>query len=266
MRHRLCAAILAAAVRSGLGQRRDDPGDVINTRVRGFALLLAVLSLVGGGTAGAVARPLAHVHELRPAAKRPWSIGVAPAPCEDRAYRFIGAKWHKPYRWSFAVYTTPKSLSAPTVKAVLLKSFANLTGGRNDCGLSDRIGATAQFVGESKLHPNCMEPDGHNVVGFGRLQFGVLAVTCYWFNGGRMVEADIKINSREAWALSLSGCRNRAMLEATITHEAGHVFGLDHIGEKRHGRLTMSPFLDGPCENEEATLGLGDILGLEALY
>ena len=59
---------------------------------------------------------------------------------------------------------------------------------------------------------------------------------------------------------------DKLSLEATMTHEAGHVFGLGHIGERRHGRLTMSPFLNGPCENSEATLGLGDVRGLEALY
>jgi hypothetical protein len=56
------------------------------------------------------------------------------------------------------------------------------------------------------------------------------------------------------------------MLEAVLTHEAGHVFGLAHVGESRHGRLTMSPYIDGVCNNQESTLGLGDLRGLEALY
>ena len=105
-----------------------------------------------------------------------------------------------------------------------------------------------------------------DATGFHRLPAGVLAVTCYWTKNGHMVEADIQINNRESWTLSLNGCFKEVMLEATMTHEAGHVFGLNHVGERKHGRLTMSPFVDGPCQNRESTLGKGDIMGLEAIY
>jgi hypothetical protein len=104
------------------------------------------------------------------------------------------------------------------------------------------------------------------VVGFRSLPVDVLARTCWWVRNGRIVEADIQINNRHAWALSLSGCRFQPMLEAVMTHEVGHAFGLGHVSESRHGRLTMSSRLDGPCNNQEATLGLGDMRGLEKLY
>lgn len=229
------------------------------------AVLLALAAPASGHSAAAV------VEEVRMATSsagtRDGSVGISPPPCHDSAYRLLGGRQTTTYKWWFKASSTPSSLSHSSVAAVLQKSFTNVTGENNDCGRPDTVSATHQYLGTTTSSPNCNAKDGINVVGFARLPFGVLAVTCYWINNGKIVEADMKINSRESWALSLAGCRgNMPMLEATITHEAGHVFGLDHVGEKRHGRLTMSPYIDGPCENAEATLGLGDMLGLEHLY
>jgi hypothetical protein len=157
-------------------------------------------------------------------------------------------------------------MARSSTASILQRAFDNITNGRNDCGRPDRIDATHRYLGTTTDRPDCKHRDGKNVIGFGRMGFGVLAVTCFWIRNGKMVEADIKINSREHWALAMKGCRRSVSLEAVITHEAGHVFGLAHVGEQRHGRLTMSPFLDGMCKNGESTLGLGDMRGLEALY
>lgn len=239
---------------------------IMNTTSRRLAVILAALSILVLAAAPSAAREQLGTHELRRAARAPGDVGISPAPCEDRAFRLLGAKWVTTYEWSFRASSTPSYLSRRTTKDVLKRSFNNVTNGRNDCGRADNIDATQRYLGTTPRSPNCSRRDGRNVIGFARLPYGVLAVTCYWMRNGRMVEADLKINTREMWSLSGRACRARPVLEATMTHEAGHVFGLDHVGERKHGRLTMSSYLDGPCQNAEATLGLGDLLGLERLY
>jgi hypothetical protein len=181
-------------------------------------------------------------------------------------HQLAGAWKGNTYAWSFNAASTPKYLSRAQVATVLNRSFSNITTAHNDCGLPDNVSAEHEFLGTTSTATNCAKRDGQNVVGFHKLPYGVLAVTCYWTKNGHMVEADVQINSRESWTLKLKNCFAEVMLEATMTHEAGHVFGLNHVGERKHGRLTMSPFVDGPCQNSEATLGLGDIMGLESIY
>jgi predicted Zn-dependent protease len=111
-----------------------------------------------------------------------------------------------------------------------------------------------------------MRRDGQNVVSFGPLPRGILAATCTRHRRNRIVEADIRINSRYDRALKRANCSNQELLEPTVTHEVGHVYGLGHVSDKRHPRLTMSTRSDGACSDAASSLGLGDILGLERLY
>lgn len=242
---------------------------MMNRRV--FAVLAALVVLALAAPA-AVASSGVHVEELRlapahAAGRMAQAGGGAPAPCSDAAYSKLGGTWlNGSYRWAFHAASTPAYMGRGDVSDVLRKSFSNITSARNNCGLADKVSATHTYLNKTSVRPRCDRRDSNNVVGFQRLEWGVLAVTCYWLSNNRIVEADIQINSRERWALALSGCVDEVMLEATMTHEAGHVFGLGHVGERRHGRLTMSTFLNGPCQLSEATLGLGDVRGLEALY
>jgi hypothetical protein len=51
-------------------------------------------------------------------------------------------------------------------------------------------------------------------------------------------------------------CEGRYDVEGVMTHERGHTFGLDHVSEDEHGRLTMSTAMNGPCQDSERTLDL----------
>lgn len=247
----------------------------MKSRIRALSAVLGTVAILILATpqAGAASsyqdelRLAPDVGQTRTASTAGGPVGVAPAACDDPAFNTLGSGWQNGnYSWSFNGSATPRYLSKSAVLGVLQKSFSNMTNAHNNCGIADHVSATHTYLGTTTTPAKCGHRDGKNVVGFHKLQFGVLAVTCYWLKNGHMVEADVQINTQAEWTLSLHGCFEQVMLEATITHEAGHVFGLDHVSERRHGRLTMSPYLDGPCQNAESTLGKGDIRGLESLY
>jgi hypothetical protein len=199
---------------------------------------------------------------------------AAPGPCNDSAYSLLGGRWKQTLNWSYQSSSTPGELSASAALTVIKRSFKNITGARNDCGLADEVSATSNYNGQTSAKPSvtrrgrCGVRDGQNVVGFGSLPSGILAITCIRRgNNARITEADIRINSNYQWVLTLAACKPwHALLEPTMTHEIGHAFGLGHVGERRHGRLTMSTTSDGPCANGETSLGLGDWRGLRHLY
>jgi len=197
----------------------------------------------------------------------------SPSPCADGKYNLLGpARWKQTLNWRFRSSSVPSRLSASGVLDVIKKSFRNVTTARNDCGRPDNVGATSHYAGTTARKPGvsadgvCTGADGQNVVGFAPLSGFYSGFTCIYWIGNEIVEMDMRLDSETRWALSAATCDGELRMEALVTHEVGHAFGLAHVGESRHGRLTMSTFIDGLCENQEATLGLGDMRGLEALY
>jgi hypothetical protein len=205
---------------------------------------------------------------------------VTPAggnPCADGAYSFSTerddpSRWYDTFRWSFNAGSTPGDITRGATERALKRAIANMTGAHNDCGRRDNVSATAIYQGRTDRRPaptkagGCGNQDNMNVVGFGRLPAGIAGLTCIWSSGDRILEADIKLDRNARWATSLAGCSFESMVEAVATHEFGHVYGLGHVKESTHGRLTMSERLDGYCQMNEATLGKGDLLGLEEIY
>lgn len=239
------------------------------------ALLLGVLSVAASwvpAAAGADARAGAVLEVDVSASGTAATQPAAVDPCKDKGHNAGSERWTGTFEWSFDAASTPNGLDRVAVRRAIERGIGNITGAHNDCGRADHVSATADYLGTTARRanvtsdPGCALRDGHNVMDFGNLPSGVLASTCWWFINDQIVEADIRFNRHVPWATSLAGCVNSPMLEAVATHEAGHAFGLRHVSEANHPHLTMSPVLDGVCENGESTLGLGDMLGLEVNY
>ena len=193
--------------------------------------------------------------------------------CSDDAFNLEGFHWNTTYRWFYDADTTPADLDPAATLAVITTAFDNVTGEHNDCGRPDTIHAKALYMSDTKRTPCTDQPDGVNTVAFGEiptdLSSDIIAYTCPYVDSAHSeiaYEADIVINDQIPWSLSKDSCIFQVLLEPTITHEAGHVFGLAHVTERQHGELTMSTTINGTCDDSASTLGLGDMLGLESLY
>ncbi|MCY7417969.1 MAG: matrixin family metalloprotease [Chloroflexi bacterium] len=212
---------------------------------------------------------------IAPAAQ---AVGIAggPGACSDSAYQLLSTKWKSPWKWSFQAGSTPNELTKAKAEISLKAAVRSITGARNGCDRPDTVNATATYLGRTTKKPGvssgggCLGSDGKSVVGFGNLPQNVLGLTCTVFQimpgVDTSIESDVLFNKADfEWATSLASCHNEAMLRSIATHEFGHVFGLGHVSENRHGKLTMSTAI-GPCDDSAFTLGLGDMLGLEQRY
>lgn len=105
--------------------------------------------------------------------------------------------------------------------------------------------------------------DGYNVVSWGGYQAGIIAVTYIWYSGSQILETDTKMNQLYAW--SLTGEANKMDVQNIMTHEFGHWAGLADLYADADYWLTMYGYANYG-ETYKRTLGLGDILGLQAVY
>ncbi len=265
---------------------RADQNESVPKIDSGLAKLLALVLVASSLTA-----PTASVSVSRSAVARGW-LPVIPGPpigelagaadsggrCADPAGTWLGMRWRNELRWRINEQTIPAYLGDRTKVVESLRSAATTVDtGRNDCGLPANLGIQESYAGRTDHKAGvtaaggCGDRDGHNAVSFGRLDQGLLAVTCIWWFGGkengRSVETDILIDDTEGLFFTTTpvDCSSRWDLEGTVTHEFGHAFGLGHVAYADHGTLTMTDGLPD-CSTAYRGLGLGDYLTLKQQY
>jgi hypothetical protein len=215
--------------------------------------------------------------------------GLPPPPpaCEDDAYNYPTTpfKWRDQWVWRFHSASTPDEIASnQDAEDALRNAMHNVTHAQTDCGLTDNVDAEASYQGHTVKSidvvnantgsPSCRStPDGVSVVDFGQVGSGSYVFQCsYWVSHAgpnSATEADIRLNKSD-WEWTVNpldpSCVAALGVEPLATVGRGAGFGLGAVPESIHGNLTMSQTPNGACQDDESTLGLGDVLGLRSLY
>lgn len=191
-------------------------------------------------------------------------LGACTTTVNDQVDVYALSGWRLAGTYTYRVNTStfPASVRTNGVSAIDA-SFATWNAADPDKKFSN--GGTTS-VKTSKL-------DGTNLIAFGRLQAGTIAVTRVWYytSTGNVAEADMIFNNRYPWAVfdatggECQSSPDAFDLQNIATHEAGHVIGLGHPPSNDSTKdLTMYAYGAGG-ELKKRTLGLGDITGAQTV-
>lgn len=206
------------------------------------------------------------------------SVGVlsSPAACDDGFFIKEGHDENDLYEWMFNRDTTPTmQVTKDNAETHLRAGITNITHQDNDCGLADQVSATSSYVGDTNDIPDinsdstCNSQDFNNVADFGNLANNHVGYACWRavefpFADDDLTNGDIRLNKTDFdWTVTPGSC-SRYDVQAVATHEFGHIFGLDDVGDGNHDNLTMSAA--EICSGAPRTLGRGDVLGFRSVY
>jgi hypothetical protein len=199
--------------------------------------------------------------------------------CGQTAFDIRDSRQEHTFTWVMNLDSVPPHLDRGRALAAVRRATATVARARTPCPLvgGDPALPRAIYSGPTGRHANVTSDeecfpaersDGISVVSFGDLPDDVVAVTCTYSDRGDIWQSDVLLNDDPGvFTLDpLDACADSYDLQAVMTHERGHSFGLGHVPETTGAdELTMSSFM-GRCDASARTLGAGDVLGLRQIY
>jgi hypothetical protein len=189
-------------------------------------------------------------------------------------YSYGGIHWDKsmiPVSYFINLYGQPSNLSRSDMINGVKASF-------NTWEADERSSIDFNYAGETNLVPDTL--DGTNVVGWGHLDKGVIAMTSLWYLPGRVIiDCDVTLNTDPgySWTQTDIGANDPdgqrindtdlydVDIQNIMTHEAGHWLMLDDLYDQIASEQTMYGSA-GDRELKKRSLESGDIAGVRYIY
>lgn len=192
------------------------------------------------------------------------SDGPETGECDDPTFLPTGVTWSAesmPILWRFNKRTTPVEITKERTLRTTRHAHRVWPQAQTDCAERERYSFSYNYLGPTARHPKY---DGANIVDFGALGHGALAVNSTWYtSSNRIVEVDLRLNKEDYLWTNVAGVKNRYQVMNVIAHELGHQVGLDDLGSPHRG-LTMFGQI-GKGEMNKVTLGRGDLRGADTI-
>ena len=191
------------------------------------------------------------------------AAGEGVGECDDPAFLPTGVVWaadSMPILWRFDRRSTPEELKVEKTILNVRSAHRVWPQAQSNCADKDHYSFGYNYLGHTAKNPKY---DGTNIVDFGALGQGALAVNSTWYtSSNKIVEVDLRLNKVDyAWT-NVRGV-NRYQVRNVVAHELGHQVGLDDLGAPHNG-LTMFGQI-GRGELNKVTLGRGDLRGANAI-
>jgi hypothetical protein len=205
------------------------------------------------------------------------------AACQDDSFVVAGPFWHRFEGYLVNVDSTPSYLRESKALDDLKDAARAWEHFDTDCkkpkeNPKDKVKYRTDYDGKTRREPTLVTEltgDGVNTVGWtslaGTVCDGATACVVFEYEDDEILESDLAMEEDltrygflDFWSTDdttwFNDVGGRWAISDVATHEFGHFAGLDHVLESPD--LTMFPFVHDGAQ----TLGLGDMLGIQALY
>lgn len=170
------------------------------------------------------------------------------------AYSLMGARWAaNPVRFYVNASNADVSEQA-AISAMLAGSAVWSTQSGADISLYYMGTTNGSTVTANGRNEAFFRPDAGSIA---------IATTYVWFDGNRVIEADIVFNDgAHQFFTGSDGCSGGYYIEDVAAHEFGHVLGIAHSDVPTATMVSGT----GTCNTEKRTLDLDDMEAVETLY